>query len=136
MIFSVAWIVSICVVLPRGESATDSIESVFITPSGTNTAGETYRLMCSVTVMGSTNQPTITWLDDGVQITPDSSRTVSATTGDSSNGYSSTLTFSPLSARSHAGTYTCRATIAALNLTDEDTFTVQVNVPGISAMTF
>ena len=63
--------------------------------------------MCSVT---ATSQPIITWLDDGVTITSDSSRTVSATTGDGSNGYSSTLILNPLLA-SHGGTYTCRATL-------------------------
>ena len=84
--------------------------SVSITPFGTNTAGATYSLVCSVTVTGSTDTPTITWLDDGVEIATNSSRTVSSTTSDGSNGYSSTLTFSPLSA-SHAGTYTCRATV-------------------------
>ena len=57
--------------------------SVSITTSGTNTAGETYSLVCSVI---ATSQPTITWLDDGVRIAPDTSRTVSATTSDGSNG--------------------------------------------------
>ena len=81
-----------------------------ITPTGVSIAGETYRLTCSVTVTGSNTELTITWSDNSAPITPDSSRTVSATTGDSSNGYSSTLTYNPLSA-SHAGTYTCRATL-------------------------
>ena len=100
------------------------------TRSDTNTAGETYSLECSVTVTGSTLQPTITWLGDGVQITSDSFRTVSATTGAGSNVYSSTLTFNPLSA-SHAGTYTCRAEITVFSASGEGTFTVEVNVPGI-----
>ena len=62
--------------------------------------------------------PAITWLDDGVEITTDSSRTVSATTSDGSNGYSSTLTFNSLSV-SHAGTYTCRATVDGGNTNQE-----------------
>ena len=33
------------------------------TASGTPTTGETYSLVCSVTVTGSTDQPTITWFD-------------------------------------------------------------------------
>ena len=110
--------------------------SVSISPSGTNTAGETYRLLCSATVTGSTDTPTITWLGDGVEITTDSSRTVSATTSDGSNGYSSTLTFSPLSA-SHAGTYTCRATVDGGMQTnslvsDQDQEVVHVTVQGES----
>ena len=96
------------------------------TPSGDNTAGGTYTLVCYVAVsQGSTSQPTITWLDNDVQIlAPDSSRTVSAITSEDSNVYSSTLTFNPLSA-SHAGIYTCRATVDGETLTDTDVVTVQ-----------
>ena len=65
--------------------------------------------MCSVTAPSG---PTITWLDEGVTITSDSSRIVSATTSDGSNGYSSTLILNPLLA-SHAGTYACRATLSS-----------------------
>ena len=97
---------------------------ISITASGTNTAGETYRLVCSVTVTGSTDQPTITWSDPMNNPVP--SEMVNTT------GSMSTLTFNPLSA-SHAGTYTCRATIATLS--DERTVTVRVDVPGISAVT-
>ena len=85
--------------------------SVSITPSGTNVAGETYSLECSATVTGSTDQPTITWLNSGAQIMSDATRMVSATTMNAGDGgYSSTLTFNPLAA-SHAGTYTCRAMV-------------------------
>ena len=85
--------------------------TVSISASGTNTAGGTYSLMCSVT---ATSQPTITWLDDGVETAPDSSRTVSATTsvGDSGYSWTSTLILNPLLA-SYAGTYTCRATLSS-----------------------
>ena len=76
--------------------------TVSITPSGTSTAGEAYSLVCSVTVTGSTDTPTITWLDPMDNQVP--SEMVSTT------GSMSTLTFSPLST-SHAGTYTCRATV-------------------------
>ena len=87
--------------------------------------------MCSATVTGSTDPPTITWLGDGVEITTNSSRTVSATTSDGSNGYSSTLTFNPLSA-SHAGTYTCRATVGggAQTNSPSDQEIVDVRVQG------
>ena len=37
-----------------------AISMVSISPSGTNTAGETYSLECSATVTGSADQPTIT----------------------------------------------------------------------------
>ena len=98
--------------------------SVFIAPSGTNTAGETYSLVCSVTVTGSANTPAITWLNGDIEITSDSSRTVSSTTSDGTNGYSSTLTFNPLSA-SHAGTYTCIAAVSGEEQSDMQVVTVQ-----------
>ena len=93
-----------------------------INPTGNNIAGERYSLVCSVT---APSQPTIIWLDNGgMAISSDSSRTVSATTGDSSNGYSSTLTFNPLSA-SHAGNYTCRAIVDGEMVMDTEMVTVQ-----------
>ena len=67
-------------------------------------------LTCFVTVTGSTEQPTITWMVNDAEISSsDAARTVSVTSG-SAGRYSSTLTFNPLAA-SHAGTYTCRATL-------------------------
>ena len=88
------------------------IISVSISPSGTATAGERYSLDCFVTVTGSTDQPTITWLNlVGSQIT-------------STTGSLSTITFIPL-AISHAGTYTCRA--MAGGVTEEQRLTVVVN---------
>ena len=86
-----------------------------ITPSGTNTAGETYSLVCSVTVTGSIDQLTITWLDPVNNTVP--SEMVTTT------GNMSTLTFDPL-VISHAGTYTCRATLGD----DVQTATVTVTV--------
>ena len=76
--------------------------TVSITASSTNTAGETYSLVCSATVTGSTDQPTITWLDPMNNPVP--SEMVTTT------GSVSTLTFNPLAA-SHAGTYKCSATV-------------------------
>ena len=93
-----------------------------ITATGTNTAGETYRLVCSVTVAGSTPQQTITWSGPMNNTVP--SEMVTTT------GSMNTLTFNPLSA-SHAGTYTCRAQIATPSVNNDGTFTVQVEVPGI-----
>ena len=90
--------------------------SVSIAPSGTNTAGETYSLVCSVTVTGSTDTPTITWLDPMISQVP--SEMVSTT------GSMSTLTFDPLSA-SYAGTYTCIAAVGGEVYTDVKEVTVQ-----------
>ena len=91
--------------------------SVSITPSGTNTAGASYSLVCSVIVAGSTDTPTIAWLDPMDSQVP--SEVVSTT------GSMSTLTFNPLST-SHAGTYTCRATLGSANTNQEDVYvTVQ-----------
>ena len=92
--------------------------SVSITPSGTNTAGGTYSLVCSVTVTGPTDTPTITWLDPMNSQVP--SEMVSTT------GSMSTLTFNPLST-SHAGTYTCRATLTSGEM---DTDAMEVTVQG------
>ena len=92
--------------------------SVSITTSGTNTAGETYSLVCSVTVNGSTDTPTITWLDPMNSQVPSEMHMVSTT------GSMSTLTFTPLSA-SHAGTYTCKAALGGEVLTDTLIVTVQ-----------
>ena len=72
--------------------------------------------MCSVTVTGSTDLPTITWVDPMNSQVP--SEMVN-TTGDTS-----TLTFNPLSA-SHAGTYTCRATLDGATGTATEDITVQ-----------
>ena len=71
--------------------------------------------MCSVTVTGSTDTPTITWLDPmNNQIT----------SGVMTTGSMSTLTFNPLAA-SHAGVYTCRATLGSAVDTASRTITLQ-----------
>ena len=95
--------------------------SVSITASGTNTAGETYSLVCSVTVTGSTDTPTITWFDSMDSTVP--SDMVSTT------GSMSTLAFNPLST-SHAGTYTCRATVDGGMQTNANQGAVDVTVQG------
>ena len=84
-----------------------------ITSSGTATAGESYRLECTITVTGSTDQPTITWLMNSM-----------ITSGVVTNGGLSTLTFNPLAA-SHAGTYTCRATLGSAMDSASTTIIVQ-----------
>lgn len=83
--------------------------SISITPgSGNNTAGEIYSLVCSVTVIGSTDQPTIIWQHSNVEAPFNSYIRVSATTMSSDGNYTSILTFDPLAA-SHAGVYRCNA---------------------------
>jgi hypothetical protein len=72
--------------------------------SGTTAAGESYNLQCTVTVTGSTDQPMITWLKGPMNNM--------ITSGVMTTGSTSTLTFNPLAA-SHAGTYTCRATLGS-----------------------
>ena len=79
-----------------------------ITASGVNAVGQTYRLMCSATVTGSTDQPTYIWLDPINNLVPFGMVTTT--------GSMSTLTFSPLAA-SHAGTYTCRVTAGGVTKT-------------------
>ena len=100
----------------RNQSTPVNIISLSITTSGTNTAGETYSLECSATVTGSTDQPTITWLDPMNNPVPSEMVTIT--------GSMSTLTFNPLAA-SHAGTYTCRVT--AEGVTETQTSTVIMN---------
>ena len=90
--------------------------SLSITASGTNTAGQTYRLVCSATVTGSIDQPTFTRLDP--MNNPVLSVMVATT------GSMSTLTFSPLTV-SHAGTHTCKITTG--RVTETQTNTVVVN---------
>ena len=115
----------------RGDTGTttqipppQSIDVTTITSSGATTAGENYTLECSVIVTGSTDQPSIIWLVAGVEVpSSDPTRTVLVTSG-SAGSYSNTLTFHPLAA-SHAGTYTCRATVGSAMDTASRTVTVQ-----------
>jgi hypothetical protein len=95
---------------------TPTISGVSISPSGTATAGETFRLVCTVTVTGSTDQPMITWLMGPMDNM--------ITSGVVATGGMSTLTFNPLAA-SHAGTYTCRATLGSAMDSESRTITVQ-----------
>ena len=89
--------------------ATPTITGVSITSTGTATAGESYSLICTVAVTGSNDQLMITWLmgpmDNMVNTNADGVTVVTT-------GGLSTLTFDPLAA-SHAGTYTCRATLGS-----------------------
>ena len=89
-----------------------SVDVAPINSSGTTIVGDIQILTCSVSVYGSSEQPTITWLDNnGAEISSSTTRMVSATSG-SAGSYSITLTFNPLAA-SDAGRYTCRATLGS-----------------------
>ena len=98
-----------------GAPTTITITVSPITFSGSAIAGESYRLRCTVTVTGSTDQPVFTWLMGPMN----SEVTAGVETADSM----SMLTFNPLAA-THAGTYTCRATLNSAM--DSETVTVSV----------
>lgn len=52
--------------------------AISISSAGSSTAGEIYSLECSSTITGLTDQPMITWLDDGAMIaSSDATRNVS-----------------------------------------------------------
>lgn len=92
--------------IPITESSHTDI-AISITSTGSSTAGEIYSLECSITVTGSTDQPTITWLDDGaVIVSSDATRNVSEISMNVGS-YSSTLIFTPL-AVSDEGQFICR----------------------------
>ena len=87
-----------------------------ITSSGTGTAGESYSLECTVTVTGSDDQSTITWLMGPMNNM--------ITSGVVTTGSMSTLTFNPLAA-SDAGTYTCRVILGSVMDSESTTIIVQ-----------
>ena len=93
--------------------------------SGTNTAGEIYSLVCHATVTGSTDQPTITWMDPNSNPVPYGIITTA--------GSISTLTFSPL-AISDAGTYTCNVNVEGVIQAQTYNVTVVVNGKCISVI--
>ncbi len=77
-------------------------------------AGEEYSLICvaSKTVSGITNTPSLEWLDkEGSPVTTGGLLTVGELTTQTSNVFLS-LTFSSFHI-SHAGQYTCRATLSS-----------------------
>ena len=91
-----------------------TVNPVTISPSGSNTAGETYSLICSATLIdpiplpSNVPSPTFEWFfgPNGNASLP-SGVTPKTTILSSGNTYTSTLLFSPLS-QSHTGMYTCR----------------------------
>ena len=75
--------------------------AVMITSGGTPTAGQNYSLDCSVS--GTTDPATYQWFDNNGTLLTNTSQ----------------LQFSPLLA-SHAGTYTCRATVGSVVVESSD----------------
>ena len=105
-------------------------ESVAISSSGSTTAGETYSLSCSATLVPNRNPPlpdpniplpTFEWFYGPNSDAPLPSGLTPSATVFSSNTFTSTLQFSPLS-QSHAGNYTCR--LGAGGLVNSNMFTV------------
>ena len=83
------------------------IGPVTITPFGSSTAGDTYSLVCSGTVITQSDTPTpiFQWFFGPNNTSLPSGVTATAT--NNGNTYKSTLQFSPLS-QSHTGMYICR----------------------------
>ena len=95
---------------------------VSITVGRNSTLGQQYTLTCNVSVAsGVTGTPTVQWVG------PSSSAPI-ATGGDFTVSSISpyTLTINPLR-QSHAGQYTCQATVAG----DNGTESIIVNIPGM-----
>ena len=80
-----------------------------ITSAGISTAGQIYSLNCSVT--GTTDPATYHWFNSsGIQLTNRRQ-----------------LQFSPLLA-SHAGTYTCRATVGSVVVENSNTLKISCKI--------
>ena len=95
---------------------------VSVTAGGNPTLGQSYTLTCDVSVTsGVTGTPTVQWVGPGssAPIAAGGDFTVSST-----SPY--TLTINPLR-QSHAGQYTCRATVNG----DTGTASVIVDIPGM-----
>ena len=91
-----------------------SIVRITITTVGSSTAGDSYTLKCSVS--GTSDPASYQWFGppNGESITNSASRMVF------SNSSLTLLEFSPLQA-SHAGVYTCRASVGGVaNVTNTD----------------
>ena len=117
IIYLLACIINIAsCITPAASPSPVSITVSPITSSGTGTAGENYSLECTVTVTGSNDQPTTTWLMGPMDNM--------ITSGVVTTGSMSTLTFNPLAA-SDAGTYTCRATLGSA--VDSESTTIAVH---------
>ena len=91
--------------LPLSSGLSPITQNVEITPSGAKVLGQSYSLICGVTVTGTENSSiTYQWTkDNGTQV-----------------GTDRVLSFSPLRL-SDAGRYTCQATVSPCNIIQMDT---------------
>ena len=98
---------------------------VSITAGGNPTLGQQYTLTCNVSVSGGSGAPTVQWVGPGssAPITTGGDFTVTSTPP-------YTLTINPLRP-SHAGQYTCRATVGS----DTGTDSVVVDISGLQFST-
>ena len=97
---------------------------VSVSAGGNPTLGQPYTLTCNVTVTSGSGTPTVEWVGPG-------SSTPMATGGDFTVSSTSpyTLTINPLR-QSHAGQYTCQATVGG----DTGTASVIVDIPGMCGL--
>ena len=95
-----------------------------VSAGGNPTLGQQYTLTCNVSVTSGSGTPTVQWMR------PDSSTPI-ANGGDFTVSSTSpyTLTINPLR-QSHAGQYTCRATVG----NDTGTASVIVDIQGICGL--
>ena len=99
---------------------------VSVTAGGNPTLGQPYTLTCDARFASGLGTPTVQWVGPGSSalITTGGDFTVSST-----SPY--TLTINPLH-QSHAGQYTCQATVGS----DNGTASVMVNITGIRVMLY
>ena len=96
---------------------------VSVTAGGNPTLGQSYTLTCNVNVAsGVTGTPTVLWMRSGSS-TPITTGGDFTVTNTSTTSY--ILTINPLR-QSHAGQYTCQATVGG----DTGTGSAIVNIPG------
>ena len=109
---------------------TYAIDPVTISTSGASTAGETYSLMCSVTLFdpiplpSNVPSPTFQWFFNSSASLPSGLTpmvTAVSSRNSTSETYTSTLQFSPLN-QSHSGMYTCQ--LGAASLVNSNMFAV------------
>ena len=97
---------------------------VSVTAGGNPTLGQQYALTCNVSVANGLGTPAVQWMgpDSSAPVTTGGDFTVSST-----SPY--TLTINPLR-QSHAGQYTCQATVDG----DTGTASVIVDIPGMCGL--
>ena len=94
--------------------------------SGTSTAGEPYALACTTMVLGTLDEPSISWLDSSseeISTADNGARVISDTTMKTDSNISRFLSFNPLTSFD-AGLFTCH--VAVLGITETRQFIVTV----------